>query len=465
MDLFFSPTVGIGYNYVRTASTFDGSIPDLVTLQAAVARGVKVWMSFQSPPATLKQSGSFNDGSSAGGAGSTCFTSSQPLATSFASYATYMVNYINTLATNGVPLSILDVQNEPDVDTSSGGSCVWTGAALDTFVGTYLGPALATAGLTPRVMLPSTGNWIETTMADPCLNDLTCAQYVNIVSGRGYGYPFTPTAYPLGLSGGRHLWMGETSSAMNPYDPSIANALVMANNIHQFMVVANVSSYGWWELAYQATGPGYYGATAPSGITTTLTPPTASTVTDSNGTVWGFGAAYMGGPNYYILRNGLEWPASSPGNSGAWDKIVLAGGAIYMQYSPDTTDWYNEVETGNFGLTDAYFNPAKRFYAMGNWSKFVRPGWVMIGTTANPASGVYVTAFRSASTNSFAIVAINNNSSSVDMTFSLSGFPSISSVTPTVTSAADNLADQPTVPASSSSFSYPLPAQSVVTFH
>jgi hypothetical protein len=74
------------------------------------------------------------------------------------------------------------------------------------------------------------------------------------------------------LSGGRHLWMGETSSAMNPYDPSIANALVMANNIHQFMVVANVSSYGWWELAYQATGPGYYGATAPSGITTTLTP-------------------------------------------------------------------------------------------------------------------------------------------------------------------------------------------------
>lgn len=46
MDPFFSPTVGIGYNYVRTASTFDGSIPDLVTLQAAVARGVKVWMSF-----------------------------------------------------------------------------------------------------------------------------------------------------------------------------------------------------------------------------------------------------------------------------------------------------------------------------------------------------------------------------------------------------------------------------------
>ena len=46
-DLFFSPTAGIGLQYVRTMNTADGSIPDLVTLQAAVARGAKVELGFQ----------------------------------------------------------------------------------------------------------------------------------------------------------------------------------------------------------------------------------------------------------------------------------------------------------------------------------------------------------------------------------------------------------------------------------
>lgn len=55
-DLFFSPTVGIGLQIARTANTWNGAIPDLVTLQSAVARGAKVELGLQSPPCSLKHS-------------------------------------------------------------------------------------------------------------------------------------------------------------------------------------------------------------------------------------------------------------------------------------------------------------------------------------------------------------------------------------------------------------------------
>ena len=41
-DLFFSQTNGVGLSLVRSVTQADDSTPDLVTLQKAVARGVKV---------------------------------------------------------------------------------------------------------------------------------------------------------------------------------------------------------------------------------------------------------------------------------------------------------------------------------------------------------------------------------------------------------------------------------------
>ena len=370
-DLFFSPSAGIGLAYVRTANTSDGSIPDLITLQKAVVRGALVELSLQSPPASLKNSGTFNDGSTS--SNGTCFTSSQSLAASFSSYATYIVNYINTLqgSPNNIPIAVLDVQNEPNISSSSLGACLWgSGSNFDTFVGTYLGPALAAANLHPKVMLGSASNWFSSDFTTTCLNDANCAKYVSIAAGHGYGYPFTPSAYSLGTSNGRHLWMSETGS-QGAQDFSMSDALTLAKNIHDFLTMANVSGYEYWELAYQA----------------------------------GF----------------------------------------------------------NFGLTDNNFNPAKRFYAEGNWSKFVRPGWVRIDATATPVSGAFVSAYKDPISGKFAIVAVNQNASDQPLDFTLNGFPA-ASVTPWVTSASLDLAQKPSISAGGGSFSSTLLASSVTTF-
>jgi glucuronoarabinoxylan endo-1,4-beta-xylanase len=121
------------------------------------------------------------------------------------------------------------------------------------------------------------------------------------------------------------------------------------------------------------------------------------------------------------------------------------------------------IDQGDFdneGLTDSNGNPAKRMYIMGNYSKFVRPGWQRIAATG---SGTPLVSAYNYSDGSFAIVAINPDSDT-SLTFSLSGL-SAASVTPWVTSPTLSLAEQTPVAVSGSSFTYTLPATSVTTFY
>src|SRR5208283_4958590 len=75
-----------------------------------------------------------------------------------------------------------------------------------------------------------------------------------------------------------------------------------------------------------------------------------------------------------------------------------------------------------------------------------------------------VTAFKNPAENSYAIVAVNTNTSTTSQTFTFSGFPSTTSVTPWVTSNTLSLDGQSSVAVDSDSFSFPLSAQSVTTF-
>lgn len=100
-------------------------------------------------------------------------------------------------------------------------------------------------------------------------------------------------------------------------------------------------------------------------------------------------------------------------------------------------------------------------YALGQYSKFVRPGYVMTGANFNPTSGVYVTSYKG--NNNYVIVAVNANSGSSSIDFSMSG-ASLTSMTPYQTSASYQLTQLGAVSVSNNSFTYPLPGQSITTF-
>jgi glucuronoarabinoxylan endo-1,4-beta-xylanase len=106
---------------------------------------------------------------------------------------------------------------------------------------------------------------------------------------------------------------------------------------------------------------------------------------------------------------------------------------------------------------------AKRLWAMGNFSRFVRPGWKRVGTSGTTASGVLVSAYLEPTSNSLSIVAINNNATSSNVSLYISGAAPCS-LTPYETSASKDLAAGSNVAVSGSRAMVTLAAQSVTTF-
>ncbi len=135
--------------------------------------------------------------------------------------------------------------------------------------------------------------------------------------------------------------------------------------------------------------------------------------------------------------------------------------AIYANWSDFDTDSLRQnpalIQSADGGTPFAF----KRAYALGNWSKFVRPGFVRVGATDTPAPGVLVEAYRDESGH-IAVIAVNTTSSAVTEPFTAAG-GSFGTVTPWVTDADNNLIAQSTLDGSNG-FSFALPPTSVVTF-
>jgi glucuronoarabinoxylan endo-1,4-beta-xylanase len=100
---------------------------------------------------------------------------------------------------------------------------------------------------------------------------------------------------------------------------------------------------------------------------------------------------------------------------------------------------------------------------MGNFSKFVRPGYVRIGVTGAPSS-VQIVAFSNPSDGTVAIVALNSGTAAQQVSFFVAGSGWPAMVTPYVTSASSNLAAGTVASVSGARFSGSLAAQSVTTF-
>lgn len=117
--------------------------------------------------------------------------------------------------------------------------------------------------------------------------------------------------------------------------------------------------------------------------------------------------------------------------------------------------WADIAPTGTGALTFP-----KRYYAMGNYSRFVHPGYVMIGnsdpntfTAYDPASGTAV------------LVATNPGTAAEQVDYDLTGFATVgATATPYRTDATDDLAQQAAVGVTGGHLSVSLPAQSVTTY-
>jgi glucuronoarabinoxylan endo-1,4-beta-xylanase len=125
--------------------------------------------------------------------------------------------------------------------------------------------------------------------------------------------------------------------------------------------------------------------------------------------------------------------------------------------------WLVASGEGNEGLLDTSAAITKRLFTFGQYSRFVRPNFYRIDATSSQQSEL-VSAYKDSVSPAFAIVVVNTNTATgVFQTFNLSNV-NVASVTPWVTTATQSLAPQTAETVTNDSFTYFIPAMSVVTF-
>ncbi|GEM_PF-1085561 len=217
----------VGLNILRLrvppqSSEFALNVP---TAQSAHALGVTVIASPWSPPAWMKKNNNVNGGGDP--------SMNRLYDTSYASYAAHLKSFVDYMASHGVPLHAVSVQNEPDWNATYE-SCLWSASEMVKFVKEY------GASVGARLIAPESLNF-NPTIANALLNDSIAAKNVAIIGGHLYGGGLVP--YPLAAQMGKELWMTEHLDTNRTW-PAV---LATGKEIHD-VLSAGMNAYIWWYI-------------------------------------------------------------------------------------------------------------------------------------------------------------------------------------------------------------------------
>ncbi len=115
-----------------------------------------------------------------------------------------------------------------------------------------------------------------------------------------------------------------------------------------------------------------------------------------------------------------------------------------------------DPKAGTYQLT-------KRFFTIGQYARFVRPGARRVNATENPVGNVRFDAFMDPGGKKLICVAINDDNKPQQFPIQIGGFTP-SACLPVRTSVTDNHARQPILKPVNGQFNVEVPAESVTTF-
>ncbi len=361
-DTLWSTTKGAGLTLHRIRIGY-GNTSETTIAQKAVEYGVKVWAT----PWEVKRDYTSRDNCPNNSA-----CDPPPKLTDPQGWAQTLAEFAQTMKDAGVPIYAISAENEPD-SGGMNGTTSFTASELATWIGSYLGPALADSGTGTKVMGPETMNWWGFDSYFAAIKDNADAwSYTEVVASHQYGTG-NEKPQPSIAAAGKEYWETEVDTGSTADDPTADNmpsALHLAQQIHDDLTELNLNAFHYWWL-------------------------------------------YAGG------------------SSGLFDT--------------NTNVW------------------TKRFWIMGNFSRFARPGYVRVGTSGNTPDGVSVSAYLDPTNDTLAIVAINQNSSATSVPIFISDNVPCS-LTPYETSDSESLGEGTSVTVSKSRVSLTLAAKSVTTF-
>ncbi|WP_042378307.1 glycoside hydrolase [Streptacidiphilus melanogenes] len=324
-----------------------------------------------------------------------------------AAYGSYLATVAAHFAAQGESFGQISPMNEPD---DSFGTCGQEGMSVSASdragVIDAVGSALSSAGLPTTVIADESSLTTQLTSEAPTwLADAQAPGHVGAIAHHTYDFPSgsrLEQVGALGAAAGKPVWATEICCQVSgggygqQYDPTVTGALTMVDSLYDDLAYGDDSAFQWWTALSPELG---------------CDPVTSSSCTTSV-------------------------------NSGGWND-----GLIY--YDP------NYASDGNQNVY-----PTKRFYALGQYSRYVRPGAVRYAVAGSPG-GVQTLAFWQ--NNAWTVVAANTNTSATALSLNAGS----GALTPTGsyrTSATENLAPVAAPSISGSTLSATLPAQSITTY-
>jgi glucuronoarabinoxylan endo-1,4-beta-xylanase len=171
--------------------------------------------------------------------------------------------------------------------------------------------------------------------------------------------------------------------------------------------------------------------------------------------IWQTEAANLG-RNYPDIRDGLYWAKIlhthvAENRTNGW----LYWWAV-SPYTAGGSLTHMDTKTNTYTVD-------KRLYTIGNYSRFVKPGYFRVQMNGDLSSGVLVSAYKSEPARQLVVVVINENANARDLELNLTGI-SATSATLWRTSQTENLANLPELLIADNLLKATLAPGSVTTF-
>ena len=211
----------------------------LPTAQFATQMGVTVFASPWEPPANLTESGGSN--------GKLHLPKSN-----YAAYAKHLNDFGTYMKNNNVDLYAISVQNEPDYASEW---TYWSTDETTDFIANYGDQITSTRLMSPESFqyVPENASWVPDggkKFYRKILNNSKAMANCDLFGTHFYGTQRSWMDFPELENSGKEIWMTEVYVPNSDKDSAnrYPEALQVSENIHNAMVVGNMSAYTWWYI-------------------------------------------------------------------------------------------------------------------------------------------------------------------------------------------------------------------------
>ena len=226
----------------------------------AVKADIRFWASPWTPPTWMKSSPYQSPGNPVNAFDGGTMKSDDA---TLKAHALYFVKFIKAYAEQGIKIDYVSPQNEPNYSQNYP-SAIWSGSTFATFIGKYLGPALASESPTAQIMLgtmSNNGSNADVAVANAVLNDATAKGFAKVI-GVQWGMSDANQVTSLqSKAPGIPIWLSEHKCGGNPGANVAAapNDLSYAKDSWGYIrdaIKRGLTAYNAWNMVLDKGGKG-----------------------------------------------------------------------------------------------------------------------------------------------------------------------------------------------------------------